>query len=86
VEDAQRGDPRQVFARKTCREGNAAPATGEATEPLRCVECDRVQTDPVARGWRAYLTVDEDEPAEAIVYCPECAEREFGVNLLDDGG
>jgi hypothetical protein len=35
--------------------------------------------------WKAYLTVDEDEPAEAIVYCPECAEREFGVNLLDEG-
>ena len=38
-----------------------------------------------ARGWRAYLTTDEDEPAEAVVYCPECAEREFGVNLLDAG-
>jgi hypothetical protein len=24
--------------------------------------------------------------AEAVVYCPECAEREFGVNLLDEGG
>ena len=53
--------------------------TGEATEPLRCVECGRVQTAPVARGWRAYLTVDEDEPAEAIVYCPEYDEREFGA-------
>ena len=59
--------------------------TGEAAEPLRCVECGRVQTAPVARGWRAYLTVDDDEPAEAVVYCPECAEREFGVNLLDEG-
>ena len=39
---------------------------------------------PASAGWRAYLTTDEDEPAEAIVYCPECAEREFGVNLLDD--
>jgi hypothetical protein len=26
-----------------------------------------------------------EEPAEAIVYCPECGEREFGVNLLDAG-
>ena len=59
--------------------------TGQATEPLRCVECGRVQTDPAARGWRVHLTVDEDEPAEAIVYCPECAELEFGVNLLDAG-
>jgi hypothetical protein len=59
--------------------------TGEATGPLRYVECGRVQAAPAARGWRAYLTVDEDEPAEAIVYCPECAELEFGVNLLDAG-
>jgi hypothetical protein len=29
------------------------------------------------RGWRAYLTTDEDELAEAIVYCPECAADEF---------
>jgi hypothetical protein len=36
-----------------------------------------VQT-PDERGWRAYLTTDEDEPAEAAIYCPRCAEREFG--------
>ena len=23
------------------------------------------------RAWRAYLTADEGEPAEAIVYCPD---------------
>ena len=46
-------------------------------EPLRRVECGRVQS-AYARGWRAYLTVDEDEPAEAVVYCPECDERELG--------
>jgi hypothetical protein len=50
-----------------------------------CVECGRVPSLPDARGWHAYLTVDEDEPVEAAVYCPECAEREFGVNLLDAG-
>jgi DNA-directed RNA polymerase subunit RPC12/RpoP len=43
---------------------------------LVCKECGREwRTDE--RGWRAYLTTDEDEPAEAIVYCPECAIREF---------
>jgi hypothetical protein len=52
---------------------------------LTCVECGRVQAAPVARGWRAYLATDEEEPAEAVVYCRECAEREFGVNLLDAG-
>jgi len=30
------------------------------------------------RGWTAHLTVDEDEPVEVVVYCPECDEREFG--------
>jgi hypothetical protein len=32
----------------------------------------------VERGWRLYLTVDEDEPGEAVIYCSICAEREFG--------
>jgi hypothetical protein len=54
------------------------------TERLACVECGRVQA-AARRGWRAYLKTDEDDPAEAVVYCPECAEREFGVNLLDEG-
>jgi hypothetical protein len=41
-----------------------------------CVECGREQPAS-GRGLRAYLTVDEDEPAEAVVYCPDRAEREF---------
>lgn len=45
-------------------------------ENLSCVECGREQAVD-ERGWRAYVTNDEDEPAEAIVYCPECAGREF---------
>jgi PhoPQ-activated pathogenicity-related protein len=44
---------------------------------LTCVECGREQVAS-ERGWRAYLTTDEDQPAEAIVYCSECAAREFG--------
>ena len=30
--------------------------------------------------WRAYLGCDEhlDEPAEVVILCPACAEREFG--------
>jgi hypothetical protein len=46
-------------------------------EPLTCTECGREQAAG-ERGWRAYPTTDEDEPAEAVVYCPECAAREFG--------
>jgi hypothetical protein len=50
--------------------------TAERAERLTCVECGREQSDE-EHGWRAYLTTDEDEPTEAIVYCPECAIREF---------
>lgn len=42
-----------------------------------CAECGREQAVD-ERGWQAHLTTDEDEPAEAIVYCPDCAVREFG--------
>jgi hypothetical protein len=43
-----------------------------------CVECGREQPAR-ERGWSAYLTTDEDEPAEAVIYCADCAAREFGV-------
>jgi hypothetical protein len=33
-----------------------------------CVECGRKQAAD-ERAWRAYLTDDEDEPAEAVLYC-----------------
>jgi DNA-directed RNA polymerase subunit RPC12/RpoP len=52
-----------------------------AESNLRCVECGRKQAAE-ERGWRAFLTVDDaddDEPVEAVVYCPECASREFGA-------
>jgi hypothetical protein len=49
----------------------------DRAERLACVECGREQAGG-ERGWRAYLTTDEDEPAEALVYCPACAAREFG--------
>jgi len=48
---------------------------------LRCEECGRESDwedlyahhvgDP---RWKAYLTID----AEAVIYCPDCAEEEFG--------
>jgi DNA-directed RNA polymerase subunit N (RpoN/RPB10) len=42
---------------------------------LRCEECGKEES----HDWRAYLTVvDEDEPEEVVVYCPDCAKREFG--------
>jgi hypothetical protein len=46
-------------------------------EAMACQECGRGQ--PAGeRGWRSYLTTDEEEPAEALVYCPDCTAREFG--------
>ena len=42
---------------------------------LVCVECGK-QSEGSARGWRALLTIDD----EAAVYCPECAEAEFGLS------
>jgi hypothetical protein len=49
----------------------------DATLLLTCEEFGREQTAD-ERGWRSYLTVEEDEPAEAVVCCPECAYGEFG--------
>lgn len=41
----------------------------------RCTECRRWD-DGTQQGWKAYLT--DDEPASTALFCPECAEREFG--------
>ncbi len=45
---------------------------------LRCVECRRESS--VGFRWRAYLADDprDDDPPEVAVFCPSCAEREFG--------
>jgi len=42
----------------------------------RCVECEAVWLSIDDKRWQAWLT--DDEPAEVVFYCPECAEREFG--------
>ena len=49
----------------------------QSTEVLQCVVC-HVATTWFERGWRAYLTDDEDGPAYVVVLGPECSEREFG--------
>jgi hypothetical protein len=40
----------------------------------RCQECRRPWLE-VQERWRLYLT--DDEHAEAVLYCPICAGREF---------
>jgi hypothetical protein len=44
------------------------------TRRLECLDCGT--TSPYERGWQAFLT--DDDPPEIAIYCPECAEREFG--------
>jgi hypothetical protein len=34
---------------------------------------------PDAEGWRGYL----DDDGEAVMFCPDCAEREFGPEQID---
>ena len=47
-----------------------------AAGDLVCAGCGRKPRDDENADdeWRAYLDVDDDLP----VFCPECAEREFG--------
>jgi hypothetical protein len=42
-----------------------------------CQECGAVWLCADHERWRAYRT--DDEPPELVFYCPQCAEREFGV-------
>jgi hypothetical protein len=53
-------------------------ATGEG-RILTCSECG-ARSSGRAQGWQAWIGYDlrEDESPEAFVFCPECAEREFG--------
>lgn len=50
----------------------------DAVPVIVCNECGR-KTVVFRRGWRAYLTDDTFGPEEAVVYCPDCAERELGA-------
>ena len=50
-----------------------APANGP--QVIECVECAR-PWDVATERWRVYLT--DDDPPEAVPYCPDCAAEEFG--------
>lgn len=53
----------------------AVPAAAPALEYVwRCPECDEPWLPGDGWRWKAYPT---DEPA-VTVFCPDCAEREFG--------
>ena len=45
----------------------------------RCAECESAWLPAGEERWRAYLGGDDlDGPVEVVLYCPNCAEREFG--------
>jgi hypothetical protein len=48
--------------------------------PLRCAECGRVprEAENADDDWRAF----SDGIGELHVFCPECAEREFGNSAV----
>jgi hypothetical protein len=52
---------------------------GRAKIALECVECGK-EAGEIAPGWQAYLVGDPDieDDEEVVVYCPDCARREFG--------
>ena len=54
---------------------------------LECVECRKRPSYEDAAGWQAYLVNDPDakDDEEIVVYCPECARREFGPFTVDPG-
>jgi hypothetical protein len=54
--------------------------SGTVARILRCAECEAAWPPADEARWRAYLGCDEtiDEPAEVVILCPTCAEREFG--------
>jgi len=55
------------------------PALPLQDEGVRCVECDRV-AEGTPDGWKAFVGGGyEGEPIEVLVYCPACADREFGA-------
>jgi len=48
----------------------------ETTVIAECVECGTVWLRTDETRWSMFLT--DDEPPEAVFYCPSCAEHEFG--------
>jgi hypothetical protein len=55
----------------------------EAGSVIRCAEWG-AESEELAAGWRAYLAGDFDEDEdEVLLFCPECARREFGP--FDEG-
>ena len=58
----------------------------ERTGPLLgCIDCG-LESDWFATGWRAYLVtgVEGESDTEVLMFCPQCAEREFQPSRWDE--
>jgi hypothetical protein len=52
---------------------------------IRCPECGKLGEGSMT-GWRAMLGTDvdyENAPTEAYLFCPACANKEFGPSRRD---
>jgi hypothetical protein len=52
---------------------------------LRCLECGR-ESDQITTGPRAYLLDEDEDERRVLMFCPPCAEREFGPFGWEDRG
>lgn len=53
---------------------------------LHCIECGAA-SDELAAGWRAYLAQDDGEEESRLeLFCPQCADRQFGPLGWEDPG
>ena len=50
------------------------PEPGTIADDLTCAECGR--SPQAGETWRILFA--DKVAREAVIYCPECAEREFG--------
>jgi hypothetical protein len=53
------------------------PSLGDLPISLVCAECCR-EFDEQARGWRAYLALEEDGTDSVETFCEACAVEAFG--------
>jgi hypothetical protein len=53
---------------------------------LRCEDCG-VESDLFATRWLAFILngVEGESDTEVLIFCPECAEREFEPSGWDEG-
>jgi hypothetical protein len=63
--------------RKGWRPGGIHLGGPSAAVKLTCVECGRQADVEGVRGWRMYLTHEENGSIATATYCRDCAQRKF---------